>query len=184
MPACYEIRYADGRVEETFGIRGLHYEFPDGETLDVHTEIGWCFSCNTFTDIERLEAIEEIDQQIADMHDPDSVLYRMFFDSPAGKDGEFLKSQVAEAQRRRDFLLQRTSPAKCVHCGTENVKQIPHGETVEHPAGCGTFVLESVGMCSTDFMNWYFTPEGERIPRDTRPSYWYHPSLDRDRTNR
>jgi predicted oxidoreductase len=33
-------------------------------------------------------------------------------------------------------------------------------------------------MCSTRFNEWFFTPEGDRIPRDTKPTYWHHPALD------
>ena len=139
MPSFYEIRYDDGRIEETFGIRGLYYELPDRETLDVLTEIGWCFGCNVLTDIERLESIEEIDQQIADMQNPETGLYQY-------------RSQIAETLRRRAFLLQRIAPAKCVHCGTDRVKHIPLGESVDDPLGRGTFAIEWVGMCSTDFM--------------------------------
>jgi hypothetical protein len=35
-------------------------------------------------------------------------------------------------------------------------------------------------MCSTDFNEWFFTPEGDRIPRDTKPTYWHHPVLDKE----
>jgi hypothetical protein len=35
-----------------------------------------------------------------------------------------------------------------------------------------------IGLCSNDFNEWFFTPEGDRIPRDTKPTYWYHPVLD------
>ena len=39
--------------------------------------------------------------------------------------------------------------------------------------------IHCVGMCSTSFNEWFFTPEGDRIPRDTRPTYWHHPELDK-----
>ena len=183
MPAFYEIRYSDGRVEETFGIRGLYYEFPNGESLDVHTEIAWCKKCDTFADVEHLKTIPEIDQEIADLNDPTSDLYRMFFDSPAGAQGQFLQSQLAEAIRRKSFLERRNSPPKCVHCGSVELIHTPCGTEIKHPNQDLTFVMECTGMCSTDFMNWYFTPEGDRIPRDSKPSYWHHPGLDRDITN-
>jgi|GEM_PF-4983383 len=39
--------------------------------------------------------------------------------------------------------------------------------------------IDCVGMCSTSFNEWFFTPEGDRIPRDTQPTYWHHPELDK-----
>jgi hypothetical protein len=33
-------------------------------------------------------------------------------------------------------------------------------------------------MCSTVFNEWFFTPEGDRIPRDTQPTYWAFPESD------
>ena len=180
MPAFYKVRYSDGRVEQTFGIRGLYYELADGETLDFHTEIAWCIKCDTLSDVEHLKTIPEVEQEIADMHDPSSNLYQMFFDSPAGQNGEFLKSQIADANRRKPFLQNRKSPAKCVHCGGASISPTPCGTTIQHPKDNLTFVIEFTGMCSTDFMNWYFTPEGDRIPRETKPSYWRHPGLDGD----
>ena len=147
MPAFYEVRYSDGRVEETFGIRGLYYEFANGEKLDVHTEIAWCIKCDTLTDVEHLKSIPEIEQEIGDMHDPSSVFYRMFFDSPAGQNGEFLKSQIVETNRRKTFLQNRKSTPKCVHCGGASIIPTPCGTTIEHPNDNLTFVIECMGMC-------------------------------------
>lgn len=53
----------------------------------------------------------------------------------------------------------------------------PLNGTAPNPAGTGTVEVRLRGTCSTDFNNGFFTPEGERIPRDTKPSDWHHPGL-------
>lgn len=56
---------------------------------------------------------------------------------------------------------------------------LPEGVPVPHPHGDGMIQIDCVGMCSTSFNEWFFTPEGDRIPRDTQPTYWHHPELDK-----
>jgi hypothetical protein len=84
---------------------------------------------------------------------------------------------LREARRRREWLQARRWPPKCIRCGTTDVVDLPEGRAVLHPAGNGTITLSWVGMCSTPFNEWFFTPEGDRIPRDTTPTYWHHPAL-------
>ena len=57
--------------------------------------------------------------------------------------------------------------------------ELPVGKAIANPAGVGQLQIDCVGMCSTKFNEWFFTPEGDRIPRDTRSTYWHHPELDK-----
>ena len=185
MPAMYEIRYQpQGKVERFYGSRGNYYEFEDGTRLDVHTTPAWCRACGGLTHGERIDSLARIDQQIADLNDPSSELYRFTqrsllpeLDDLVPKD-KFRLDQLAEAHKRRDWRHRRTSPPRCIRCGSTDVVILPIGEAVPHPAGAGTIEVRWIGMCSTSFNEWFFTPEGERIPRDTKPTYWHHPALD------
>jgi hypothetical protein len=48
---------------------------------------------------------------------------------------------------------------------------LPEGVPVPHPSGEGMIQIDCVGMCSTSFNEWFLTPQGDRIPRETRPTY-------------
>jgi hypothetical protein len=177
MPASYEIRrLPDGPIEEFFGSRGNYYEFSESDRLDLHSVPVWCACCAEFTEGEDLSTVEEIDQKIRALNDPASELYRMtrygLLDDLFGKGQEFLRDQLGELQRRRRWRTGRNSPPKCIVCGSNKITIIPEGTPMPHPNGDGMIEIACVGMCSTEFNEWYFTPEGDRIPRDTKPTYW------------
>lgn len=62
-------------------------------------------------------------------------------------------------------------------CGSSEIVPLTLGSVVEISEGV-TVMVRVVGMCSTDFNEWFYTPEGDRIPRDTKPTYWRHSTLD------
>jgi hypothetical protein len=184
MPAFYEIRWLpEGRTDKFAGSRGNYYEFSKSDRLDLHSVPVWCHRCGKITHGEELSTIDDIDKQIRDLNDPSSELYRMtrhgVLDELLGKGDEFLHEQIAELQRRRRWREERKSPPKCIHCGTTQIVALPMGVPVPNPGGPGQIQVDCVGMCSTNFNEWFFTPEGDRIPRDTRPTYWHHPELDK-----
>src|ERR1700722_2688975 len=85
MPAVYQIRFLPGgQTEEFYGSRGDHYELPNGTHIDLRSSPVWCRRCNGFTDGEWIEALEEIDHQIADLRDPTSELCRFCYPSGTG----------------------------------------------------------------------------------------------------
>jgi hypothetical protein len=186
MPAMYDINFSDGRGGKFFGTRGNYYEFADGTRLDMHSTPAWCHRCGAIANAERIESFAELEQQLADLHDPTSELYKLTtrnlledFVPSFGRD--FHASQVAETERRRAWRRTRVAPPKCIGCGSTDVLILPFDEPVPHPTEPGvTITLRCVGMCSTNFNEWFFTPEGDRIPRDTKPTYWRHPVLDAD----
>ena len=183
MPAFYEIRWLpDGRTEKFAGSRGNYYEFSESDRLDVHSVPVWCQRCGTIAHGEDLSTVDEIDKQIRDLNDPSSELYRMTQNSlleELGQGDAVRRDRLAELQRRRRWREARNSPPKCIHCGTTEILVLPMGVPVPNPRGDGQIQIDCVGMCSTYFNEWFFTPEGDRIPRDTRPTYWHHPELDK-----
>jgi hypothetical protein len=184
VPAYYEIKFLpDGRVEEFAGSRGNYYEFDDGSRLDVEAVPAWCRRCGDIAHGERVEPLEKIDRHLAELQDPGSEFCRMAIG--AMTDPEELRLHLIDKwQKRRRWRAGRKSPARCILCGSTDLVIFPLDEPVPHPGGDGTIEVSCVGMCSTEFNDWFFTPEGERIPRDTKPKYWHHPALGELNTSR
>lgn len=184
MPGMYEIRFLpDGPVAEFAGSRGNYYELDDGSHLDMHTTPIWCLHCGKVTHGERIESLEEIDRQLADLNDSNSDLYRMTargtLHELTGGGDDYLQKRVDELLRRRRWRERRISPAKCILCGSTDIFVFPVNQESPNPAGPGTVEVKIVGMCSTSFNEWFFNSEGNRVPKDTKPTYWHHPELDK-----
>lgn len=164
MPAVYEIRFLPGgEILEFYGSRGDSYEFGDGSQIGVISKPVWCRRCGEFTDGESIEDLDDIDQLLADLHDPSSKVSR----------GLHYRLRIIEqVEERRRWLSSRKSPPKCLECGSTEIVVFRIGERAENPRGPGWVEITVTGHCSTSFNNRFCTPEGDRIPRDTQPTYW------------
>ncbi len=168
MPPLYEIRYLPrGNTEEYCGSRGNYYEFDDGSHINVWSRPVWCRRCGHYTDGESIESLDEIDRQLADLEDPQSDLYRFTQKSLSKLGGGFRRYWIELTKQRRRWREQRVSPPRCLLCGSTDLVLLPERVEVPNPCGEGTVVLSVIGHCSTSFNEWFFTPEGERIPRET-----------------
>src|SRR3954464_3841456 len=170
MPGFYEIRWLpDGRTEKFAGSRGNYYEFEDNSHLDMETTPVWCRRCGNVTHGEQIEPQAEIDKKLADLHDPNSELYRFTqrsllpeLDELMPRD-KFRLDMIEKTKKRRWWRGQRRADPKCIVWGSTDIFVFPINEIVPHPAGPGTVEVSMVGMCSTNFNEWFFTPEGDRI---------------------
>lgn len=184
MPAWYEIRFSDldGTID-WYGSRGFYYEFADGTNIGLHPTIAWCCKCSAFVDAEWIPALDYIENELVELHTPGSMAYESHtsteppFDKSPFKErrARIFEEAKTEAALRIDWRKKRISPPKCLICGSLEIK-FPDDDngTVEIP-GRGTAKVECCGMCSTEFCNWFYTPEGDRIPRETKPTYWHLP---------
>jgi hypothetical protein len=75
-------------------------------------------------------------------------------------------------EKRRRWRIDRKSPPKCLSCGSCEIVLLSDGQKVVNPTGSGWIEVTVTGLCSTPFMNRFYTPEGDRIPKDTMPTYW------------
>jgi hypothetical protein len=183
MPGYYTITYVEsGRTSEYAGTRGNYYEFDDGSTIGVKSRPVWCKVCKAVTDGEWIESVEELKQEIEDLTNPDSWLFQFHEQSeeigqlpgrPPIRFG-FRENALKIARERLTWRTQRRSPPKCLTCGSENIFH-PDADDNVFVDGLLVVRIESCGMCSTEFRNWFFTPEGQRIPRGTKPTYWAIP---------
>lgn len=182
MPGYYEILLLPQHRKLGFaGSRGNYYEFEDGSHLEMHTTPVWCHRCAKITHGEEIEPLEEIERVLADLRDPSTEWGRprpSLIPGSEGVVGSFQQVQIQEWSKRREWRLRRRTGAKCILCGSSEIFVFPINEEVQHPAGVGTVEVSIRGMCSTNFNEWFFTPEGDRIPRDTKPTYWHHPALE------
>jgi hypothetical protein len=183
MPGLYEIEFfPESRKEQMAGSRGNYYEFEDGSHLDLRSQPVWCCTCGNFSHGERIETLAELDRQIADLDDPTSMISQLNAASRLNELGEgenFRRAQIKDFTERRHWREKRSSPPKCICCGSTAIIIFEMGKSYPNPSGSGEVVVNLVGMCSTEFNEWFFTPEGDRIPRDTTPTYWHFPGTER-----
>ena len=66
-----------------------------------------------------------------------------------------------ELERRRQWLLTRVSPPRCLSCGSSDIIPVPHGR-IAHPEQEGWIDVEVLGWADPCY-EWFFTPEGERL---------------------
>jgi hypothetical protein len=180
MPADYEIHWLpDGPIEEFRGSRGNYYEFSESDHIDLQAVPVWCRRCARITEGEELLTTEELDRLINDLQDTSTEIYKFtrhgVLEELLGKGEEHVQECIIDLQRRRQWRESRVSPAKCIQCGSTDIVFFRLDEPMPSPRGRGEVQIQIVGMCSTSFNEWFFTPEGDRIPRDTQSTYWSHP---------
>ncbi len=186
MPAWYTIKYSDGSADtEWYGSRGFYYEFPDGTSIGLLPTIAWCCKCSDFIDAEWIPTLDDIENELIELNDTTSFRASSYtsteppFDKPPyiERRARLYAEAKDEAVKRIEWRRARTSSPRCLICGSTDVRFPKDDQTVELP-GRGTATVECTGMCSTDFCNWFYTPEGVRIERNTKPSYWHFPGDD------
>jgi hypothetical protein len=184
MPGWYQIRFADGSPDvEWSGARGFYYEFADGASIRLRPTIAWCCNCSDFVDAEWIPSLAELRSELVELNDPKSSRTSWFtfavppFDKPPfiERSAQLHAKAKDEAAKRIEWRALRQSAPRCLICGTTDIRFPNDDQSVDIP-GRGTALVECVGMCSTEFCNWFYTPEGIRIARDTKPTYWQIPS--------
>ena len=141
----------------------LYYYVQDGEiTLNVKTCLVWCDVCHAVTMGEDLKSLESAEAEIAEYQDPKSETCRSLTQKSEGGDvsAETLILRRKEAILRKEFLLQRIAPPKCLECGTTNIYVLRDGEAVETPVG--PITIQCVALASVGFHG-YCSPEGDRV---------------------
>jgi hypothetical protein len=159
MPGVFELEWRDGRKERTFGHRGYYYVFPDGKILSFLPEPGRCHQCRKVTLCERLEALDEIQKELAELEDPASERSkRIALSSNPRFPQEWKRS-------RKSFLkhaLLRTLPPSCIVCSGRHVSYFSQ-EWAVHPGTGEEVRLRCTGMCSTDFAMRFYDVEGNLL---------------------
>lgn len=172
MPVSYEISFLpNGPVEKFAGSRGNYYKFDDGSHQDVLATPVWCRCCKKVTEGEELRSLWDIDKTVAELR---LSLEQAIIDDQVGRTSrtpkgwtQVLRGRIEETIKLRQWRVGRSSAPKCLLCGSTDIFAFPVGSPVQHPAGTGMIEIRCVGLCSTNFNEWFFTPEGDRIVRRT-----------------
>lgn len=175
MPGLYKVTLLpEGKVHSLSGTRGNYYQLPGGQTLTVRAIPIWCRQCQAFSEGENIKSVEELERDVADCSDVNSAQSRRILDSRYFRDKSgILAKRLAESRTRLEWRQDRSALPKCLACGTTDVMDLGDGQEIVSPCSLGTLTIAWVGMCSTAFRNYYYTPEGDRIPMETRPSRWH-----------
>jgi hypothetical protein len=169
MPAFYEIKFLpEGTVVEFYGSEGNRYLLADGALLRMNAAPVWCRVCSKFAEGEVVEPLAEIDQQLADLRDENSLFYQVAQDSLAGPG--FHAEMIAETQKRRKWREARIAGPKCLRCGTTEIVVLPRDQAIANPFSSGTLTLQFAGFASVAFSNGLFSPEGDRLDTAEKPS--------------
>ena len=175
MPAFYIRFLPEGRIETFAGSRGNYYELEDGAHVDLLSEPVWCHCCGKISHGEQLQTLRQIDGELAKTERLAAEIRRdlhVGHCEPDAPGDAHQQERIAALRLRRRWRAARISPPRCIICGSTDIVRLAGSAPVHHPRGSGTITVECIGMCSTRFNEWFFTPEGERILRETTPTYW------------
>ena len=127
--------------------------------LPVYAQIGWCFNCHQTVAVEEILDVGCLRRELAEAIESRGVV-------PSQTDDP--QFEVAWANARVRWRLGRMSPARCLLCGSINIRNLGGNlgrrfatEAAEHP-GCssgGTLRLAGCGYANYEGWNVY-TPEG------------------------
>ena len=110
----------------------------DGSHIDVMSGPVWCYRCHDFVGGESIESLETIEQQLADLQNPRSELYRLTKDTLPTADGRprfrpHYIDLLTGGQRRR-WREGRDACRNPFECGSTEIVVLPADEIrVEDP---------------------------------------------------
>lgn len=186
MPGYYELKFPDASLNSKYaGMRGNYYELPDGSLVALKSTPCWCKDCNQVTDGEWIESVEELERRLQDLQDPQSERFQFHDEGQQiiqniipEFEGIGLREKALErsSERLRWRRLRKALP-KCIVCGSSSIFFPDESNDGAVVVDCKVVVhIKIRGMCSTKFNEWYFTVDGDRILRDTKPKYWTLPT--------
>ena len=117
-----QFTFPESDAEDMYALNSafLYYRLPNGQLLHVRQTACWCSICNRIDMAELVESLEELEKELERLRKPDEKESRMiaFIGTP-------IEQRIAETELRINWRRSRTSPAKCLHCGSTNIMPIP-----------------------------------------------------------
>ena len=155
-----QFSYPDSDTEDEFALYSafLDYEMSDGTLLHVHQTEAWCPDCDCILMAEHVQSIEELQSELDRLLNPDEeeLFFIQFIGTP-------IEDRIVEAERRIQWRRSRTSPAKCLQCGSTQIVALPAQEEFTHPKTGERVKVSGHGFASTTIWEARFTTEGEKI---------------------
>ncbi len=151
---------------QTIGLaiaRDYFYVLEDGSLLPIRHWPAWCERCKKFRVAEQIFSFDQEAKELAEVE--------YFAEHPGfiPPDRIIPVSSLAELRARARWRSQRTSPPKCLICGSTTITSIWPGPKVEIPGR---------GKCEGHFLGWgdmyskpdvYYSPEGDRMAFEPNP---------------
>lgn len=152
--------FPDSSADDVYALYSafLNYRLASGELLHVRQTECWCASCERIDMAERIESLNELEQQLERLRHPDEDESCMiaFIGVPIDK-------RVTEAEIRIKWRRGRISPPKCLQCGSVDIMELPGTDEFSHPKTGERVVVTGRGFASTDEWHAEFTSEGDVI---------------------
>lgn len=142
---------------------GRHsYRLPDGRNTEVHQALAWCTPCNNFVMMEQFPKPERVQEKLMaaarDLEARQVIKEHVLFGfikrkiRPKPEDLEPYQRRLQEVEALRDWCRVRTSPLKCLTCGSTDVQKIDlrgdqPQDVMRHPHCGGTFQVEESEIC-------------------------------------
>lgn len=136
------------------------YVLEDGSLLPVSVRPAWCEACEKFVAGEHIRSMEEEERELEELE---------YFAQHPGHippDRHVNFQKLPGLRERKKWRRKRTSPAKCLVCGSASIKSIPPESEVEIPGRgkcAGGFRAFADACCDGEHRK-LFTPEGDRVP--------------------
>ena len=129
----------------------FRYRLDDGRECDADRKMGWCGDCNSLVPMERLPTQDEVEQEITraavalrnkevevEKAKPQDWATRLGYRAKL-RDWEFhsrdklTKSTkwLVEALALETLLTQRTTPERCMKCGSVNCRPVDFSDTIK-----------------------------------------------------
>jgi hypothetical protein len=148
-----------GRQEAIAFSAYLNYRLADGSLIHVDQQAAWCGECGRFVVAEFLADIDELKKTLAELRDGDEKqLDHLNFV------GRSVEEETDQLSRRIEWRRGRTSPPRCLQCGSPTIVPLPAGEEFPHPATGEKVIVGSMIFADMEWWEAEFSPEGEKLP--------------------
>ena len=85
----------------------------------------------------------------------------------------FREIAIEKNKDRLKWRRLRVASPKCILCGSTSIHYADENDNGSVAIDGAIVVWIKIrGMCSMHFNEWFFTVDGDRIQRDTKPKYW------------
>jgi hypothetical protein len=166
MPFIFEIDHGDGgRSESLLLFLGRYYRLADGSTQMIDEQAAWCTRCRRVIAAEQLRPLPELERKLAELQQGDKPL----LDLLSALFGS-VEEEIVNIRNKLEWRQRRTSSARCLNCGSEDIVPLPfEGETV-HPGNGRTIRVRCENRCDALRLDAYYSTEGIRIVEPAAPA--------------
>jgi len=164
MASFTEFR-VEGELEPTcvYFFSTLRYRLGQDIAIGIEQDAAWCEGCQAFEAAEYVPSVEELNERMRDLQKASDKRDFLYPTRTA------VNHAIAELRVRINWRLGRTSPPRCLVCGSTRIILVDFDEKrscVIH----GKHLSEvTYGFADTDDWIAEYSPEGLLLPSDNTP---------------